>query len=203
MATASVPNDFVSGEVIVDSDFDANFQALVDFANNNTVHRDGSTALTGALTLSGAPTNALHAATKAYVDAATLPGAYTGYTPTLTQGGTVTKTVTRARHHKVGRDTTVRVYLDITGAGVSGSIVVGLPFASAFADGEVIGSGFVHDASAGATYNGNIVQTSTTTVTFARTDAPIVGGGRIGADPVLVLANGDVITFTASFEAAS
>jgi phage-related tail fiber protein len=33
------------------------------------IKRDGSVAMTGALTLSGAPTTALHAATKAYVDA--------------------------------------------------------------------------------------------------------------------------------------
>jgi phage-related tail fiber protein len=34
------------------------------------IKRDGSVVMTGALTLSGAPTSALHAATKAYVDAA-------------------------------------------------------------------------------------------------------------------------------------
>jgi len=36
----------------------------------NAVQKDGSVAMTGALTLSGAPTVDLHAATKAYVDAA-------------------------------------------------------------------------------------------------------------------------------------
>lgn len=36
----------------------------------NAVQRDGSVSMTGALTLSGAPTENLHAATKAYVDSA-------------------------------------------------------------------------------------------------------------------------------------
>lgn len=42
--------------------------------------------MTGSLTLSGAPSNTLHAATKAYVDGLIPSGAMTTYTPTWTGG---------------------------------------------------------------------------------------------------------------------
>lgn len=47
----------------------ANFQAISDAFNNDYLPIDGTVAMTGALVLPSAPTAALHAATKAYVDA--------------------------------------------------------------------------------------------------------------------------------------
>ena len=56
-----------------------NFQTIVSFSNNETINRDGSVAMTGALLLPGAPTQPNQAATKAYVDSRpTLPGAPIG-----------------------------------------------------------------------------------------------------------------------------
>ena len=48
MATASVPNTFVAATNADPDEVNANFTSLVDFANNNTVHRDGSKAMTAA-----------------------------------------------------------------------------------------------------------------------------------------------------------
>lgn len=47
MATASVTNTFVAATAAVASEVNTNFTNLVDFANNSTIHRDGSKAFTG------------------------------------------------------------------------------------------------------------------------------------------------------------
>lgn len=48
MATASVPTSFTNGTAADASEVNGNFTALVNFLNNNTIHRDGSKAMTGA-----------------------------------------------------------------------------------------------------------------------------------------------------------
>jgi len=47
---------------------DAEFDQILATINTGLVHKDGTVAMTGALTLPGPPTVNLHAATKAYVD---------------------------------------------------------------------------------------------------------------------------------------
>lgn len=67
MATASVPNNFTAG-VASDADaVDANFQAIIDFINDNVVQTDGSNDLT-AVQVGITPTLTGHVATKGYVD---------------------------------------------------------------------------------------------------------------------------------------
>lgn len=68
MASASVTNSFVDMTTALASEANQNFDDLTDFLNTNVVHKDGQVAMTGSLTLPSAPTNSLHAATKAYVD---------------------------------------------------------------------------------------------------------------------------------------
>ena len=79
MATASVPNTFVN-ETTADADeVNQNFASLVNFINQNVVHRDASKAMAGALDAGSnkvvnvtAPTVSTDAANKAYVDAVVL-----------------------------------------------------------------------------------------------------------------------------------
>lgn len=76
MATASVPNTFVN-ETAADADeVNQNFASIINFINQNVVHRDASKAMQGALDAGSnkivnvtAPTAATDAANKAYVDA--------------------------------------------------------------------------------------------------------------------------------------
>lgn len=70
MATASVTNNFAAGTPAVADEVDVNFADLVTFLNAETVHKDGSIAMTGILALPGSdPTTANQATRKAYVDA--------------------------------------------------------------------------------------------------------------------------------------
>jgi len=70
MATATVTYNFAAGTPIVADEVDINFTDLTTFLNTNTVHADGSIAMTGILTLPASdPTTANQAARKSYVDA--------------------------------------------------------------------------------------------------------------------------------------
>lgn len=51
MATASVTNVLVTGTTITAAALNTNYSDLVGFLNNNTVHRDGSKAMTGNLAM--------------------------------------------------------------------------------------------------------------------------------------------------------
>lgn len=80
-------------------------------------------------------------------------GVWTAYTPTLTQGGAVTKTVTSARYMRVGRSIFGQVALAVTGPGTAANaVLVGLPVQAAAV--VCFGSGWILDASAGQFYAG-------------------------------------------------
>lgn len=74
MATADVTYSFTAHTLGESAQVDTNFQDLVDFLNTEVVQRDGTTVMTGQLSLVGDPTDDSHAARKAYVD-----NAATGY----------------------------------------------------------------------------------------------------------------------------
>ena len=112
--------------------------ALSDIAGR--VAKTGDT-MTGALTLSGAPTSSLHAATKAYVDtaaAAAQGGAWVSWTPTVTykpQIGaeqTITPvTVDYAKYVQLGKTVTAALNLRFTGTSFPtfsmGRVLISLP----------------------------------------------------------------------------
>lgn len=69
MATSSVSYTFAAGETIASAKLNQNNTDLVNFLNNQVVHKDGSTTMTGALTLPASdPVSANQAARKSYVD---------------------------------------------------------------------------------------------------------------------------------------
>jgi hypothetical protein len=70
MATAAVTYSFTDATPAEAAEVNTNFNDLVNFVNSDVVHADGTVAMTGALTLPGAPTLGTHATTKTYVDAA-------------------------------------------------------------------------------------------------------------------------------------
>jgi hypothetical protein len=128
-------------------------------------------------------------------------GQWTSYTPTLTQSGAVTKTVTHARYCRSGRSITAQVLLDVTGAGTAANpVIVGLPVAAA-AVALVGGSGYVTDTSAGARHGGILLLDSTTTAQFI----PSAGSSGVLGTAVFTaaLAAGDIVAFTATYEAAA
>jgi hypothetical protein len=70
MPSLSLPNTIQNGQALDALPVMGNFQAVQAFINQQTVHTDGSNAMTGQLALPGDPTQAAHAARKAYVDQA-------------------------------------------------------------------------------------------------------------------------------------
>lgn len=68
MATAAVTYTFVDGTTASAPQANQNFSDLVNFLNGSVVHKDGSVAMTGNLTLPGNPASALQATPKQYSD---------------------------------------------------------------------------------------------------------------------------------------
>ena len=124
--------------------------------------------------------------------------AWTSYTPTLTQSGAVTKTVTYAKYVQIGDFVWVQVSLTATGAGTTNNaITVSLPVTAASYYG-VSGAAFVLDANVNS-YVGTARGATTTTVAFYQ---GLGGGTAIGQSPNFALASTDVVQFSAFYEAA-
>lgn len=131
-------------------------------------------------------------------------GGWTTYTPTLTQSGAVTKTVTYAKYEKVGRMVTVNVRLDVTGAGsANNAVTVSLPFTAATSAID-IGVGRIVDASAAQGFTGTAYLASTSTVYLNdTTQAAAVALGQTGAAFSAALASGDSITCSFTYESTT
>ncbi len=130
-------------------------------------------------------------------------GAWTSWTPTVTQSGSVTVTNTRSRYARYGRTIHVTLSLSVTGSGTgSNAVYVSLP-ATAAANGIYgIGGGSIFDTSASAEYRGLAYFDSTTTVTMQPTDGStsnFLGVTHFTAG----LASGDLIRMAFTYEASS
>lgn len=130
-------------------------------------------------------------------------GAWTTYTPTLTQSATVTKTLQYASYNRTGRIITGSVSLTVTGAGTAANtVLIGLPVAAASSATLVIGSAFLYDDSAGALLSGALVINTTTT---ARISPPGTSGvGYLGTSVFTAgLASPDQVSYFFCYEAAT
>ena len=131
-------------------------------------------------------------------------GAWTSFTPTVTQSGSVTVTNTRSRYARWGRRIEFTIDLAVTGSGTTGNaITVSLPVTAASAN-QVVGSGFVFDNGSGNLPC--IAFASTTSVlaflpTWVNTATGFLGTATGGGS--FALASGDEITVWGSYEAAS
>ena len=125
-------------------------------------------------------------------------GAWTSWTPTVTQSGSVTVTNTRSRYARYGRMIVAEFDLQATASGSAGSgVLVSLPVTAASVS-SVNGVGSILDGGTGY-YVGVWQAFSTTTVQLiahAQT-------GAVGGTPSFALASGDFIRGTVTYEAAS
>lgn len=128
--------------------------------------------------------------------------AYTTYTPTITQGATLTKTINEAKYEQVGK--TVRVWgnFAITSAGtLATAIIVTIPVAHNLTINTVIGSFFYGDADAAFNSTGTVVTktgTGGTTIGFVRQGDPSYLG--LAATPQA--ASGDGLSFYCEYTTA-
>ena len=126
----------------------------------------------------------------------TIGAAWVDYTPTLTQGVTVSKTVTQARYCQFQKTIIGQVLLSATSGGTGGTAVaIGLPSAVR-AGNPLVGSGYIYDTSTNTMYN----------LTFTGSGAGVSGyyqtGNQWGNSPNIALASGDQIAINFSYEIA-
>ncbi|MFN0088679.1 MAG: hypothetical protein ACKVWR_00195 [Acidimicrobiales bacterium] len=137
----------------------------------------------------------------AWVQIGPITGAWTAYTPTITQSGSVAKTVTYARWMRIGRTVICAGSVAITGTGTaSNTVTVSLPVTAA--SGANIGCGVAHiyDVSAAVNYSDIAILDATTTFAIMAGGT----GGRLGnATFTAGLASGDALGWTVTYEAAS
>jgi hypothetical protein len=130
-------------------------------------------------------------------------GAWTTWTPAITQSGAVSSTVTAAVYGRWGRMIVGHFRLSVTGTGTAANAVtVSLPVTSA-RSGVNVGSGNVYDTSVGSNYTGHVSLNSTTTFQFEPqglgVTPSVLGVGGFTA----ALAAGDVVAGFFTYEAAS
>lgn len=124
-----------------------------------------------------------------------LGGQGTVWTPTLTQSGAVTKTVTYARANTVGGWCKGYCRLDVTGSGTGNNAITVTTPTTAITTGLVVGSFLINDADASTGDCVGVVRLLTTG-TF---DFAIAGAASVGVTPNFALASGDVIQFHFDF----
>jgi hypothetical protein len=126
----------------------------------------------------------------------TIGAAWVDYTPTLTQGVAVTKTVSYSRYCQVQKLIMVEMFLICTSAGTAGNGVrVGLPI-TARVTGQLLGSGFIYDASTNTMYNNLPYGFDQNTAAFYYQT-----GSEFGVSPAVTLANTDQIRLKFTYEA--
>ena len=119
------------------------------------------------------------------------------YTPTLTQGATVTKTVLTARYFQFQKFVTGQIVMNVTGAGTAANtVLVGLPIA-ARSTSLIVAYAYIYDANVNVMYNLTGYTSTTSTVGFFYQT-----GNAFGVSPAVTLANTDQISVNFSYEVA-
>jgi hypothetical protein len=125
---------------------------------------------------------------------------WASWTPAVTQSGSVTVTVTRARYTQIHKTVVAIGQLAVTGTGTAGNAITVTVPVTAAAAGPVAGSAWIFDSSATASYSNAVFLNATTTIRFLN-DATGAGAG-VGATPSFGLASPDEIRFIVTYEAA-
>jgi hypothetical protein len=183
---------------------DARYQALGGLSSATPAQVDAADAGTAGVSSSASRADHEHpvAITAAQLVPAAWLAAWTSYTPTLTQSGAVTKTVTYAKYIQMGKTVIANVILTCTGAGsAANSVIVGLPVTAAQSASQLIGTAELFDADAALAYRAMVMIASTTTV-FLRPANSTVSNVLGNTSFTAALASGDVITLTIMYEAA-
>ena len=131
-------------------------------------------------------------------------GAWTSWTPTVTQSGAVTVTNTRSRYARYGRTIHFSLELTVTGTGTgSNAIIVSLPVTAADSSGASGITGHIRDDSSGINYAFIGYGTSTTTFRLKSTSTDGALGLLGSTTFTAALASGDLIFASGTYEAAS
>jgi hypothetical protein len=130
-------------------------------------------------------------------------GAWSSWSPTITQSGSVAYSGSYGGSGRWGRKIVAQGEFNITGTGTAANIVtVALP-ATAVNVGHPIGNGWIYDASTGLFHFGQILTQTTTTASFIiQTNGS--GATYLGTTSfTAALASGDIVCVNLCYEAAS
>jgi hypothetical protein len=189
VATASKTYSFTASTTAVASQVNTNFDDLVDFLNQEVIHKDASVAFTGVPSGPATdPSTANQLTRKAYVDG--LLGTWTAYTPTIKNQSqaAVAATVRMAQYITIGSLVFFHIAIQATATSAAAGIIqVSLPSTThAEHVNEMVGSGYFYDASVGSGGVGAI---------FAQTNTSImlIPDAAVGNNAISVqLTSGDI-----------
>lgn len=129
--------------------------------------------------------------------------AWESYTPTITQGVALTKTIGYAKYTRINKLVICHVMLTITSAGTALSVFTSsLPITAANADAPYFGcngSATFYDASTAQPYVWGVHMGASSIINFVGITP---GGNYAGNVPTVTAANGDTLSFIISYEAA-
>lgn len=123
---------------------------------------------------------------------------WTDWTPTLTQSGTVTATVTFARYKlSDANEVKLEVRLAVTGTGTGANAITisNLPYQIRNSSNSAKGTARITDTGT-ATYAAIVTALSATQIQFTEANT----GQAVGVNPNFALANTDVISFECTYE---
>ena len=130
-------------------------------------------------------------------------GAWVSYTPTITQGATLTKTIDYAKYTQINKLVVCHIMCSITSAGTAANILAAsLPITPANVDQPYFGcngSATFYDASAATPYVLGVHIGASSIANFVGIAA---GGDYFGVTPGITAASGDQFSFIISYEAA-
>lgn len=122
------------------------------------------------------------------------------WTPTITQSGAVTKTVTYGKYFQIGKLVFASALLSITGSGTGANqVTLSLPVTAAAGSSQAAGHGYLYDSSAATVYSFTALLASTTTANLLQLNV----NGFLGSTGFTAgLASGDLINIFLTYEAA-
>jgi len=134
------------------------------------------------------------------IKASDIGGAWSAWTPTITQSNNITYTAQYAKYGQINKFVFAECRVDLTNSGTAGNqISVTTPVSIAGA-GQCIGTAFFYDASANNTYNLTCLRLSSTALIFFYN---LTGASSdFGVTPSLALGSSDQIRISIFFEAA-
>ena len=201
-------HDFTAGEVLTAANLEdyCQNQAVMRFADSATRDTALSTVKTEGMVSHQLDSNAHTVYSgSAWSTVGPLYGAWTTWTPTITQSGSVTVTNTSSTYIRVGRLVIARFSLAVTGTGTgANAVVIDTPVTpTTNGTGVIIGNGMIFDSSASLLYRGlAFLPPSTSTVRLLGTNS--TANAYLGADTfTAALASGDTIVGELIYEAAS
>jgi len=130
-------------------------------------------------------------------------GSWSTWTPTLTQGVAVSKTVTQASYARYGRTIHFYIAVSCSSTGTAANeVTFSLPVTAASSGYIIPGGGLIYDVSAGFNYPGLSYLKSTTLVGLL--PSAVTGTALLGAtDFTAALVTSDLVQMCGTYQAAS